>query len=184
MVNEKIVREARKIIEGYFEGKDVEPEVEGEGGVFVTLKKGNKLRGCIGIPIPIDLKKALKEAALGAINDPRFPPVRKEEMDEIKIEVSILTPPKPVKDPLKEIKIGKHGIIIRYYGNSGLLLPQVPVEQKWSLEEFLDYCCLKAGLPPGCWKNEEVEIYKFEAVIYEEEEPGGKVRKREINEEQ
>jgi len=184
MVDEKIVKEARKIIEGFFKGEEIEPDIEGEAGVFVTLKKGEELRGCIGVPIPMDLKKALKEAALGAINDPRFPPVREEEMSEIRIEVSVLTPPQIVKDPLKEIKIGKHGVIVRYGPYSGLLLPQVPIEQGWSLEEFLDYACLKAGLPPGCWKNKEIEVYKFEAKIFEELEPKGKVVERKLDEEQ
>ena len=184
MVDEKIVKEARKIIESFFKGRDYDPEVDGEAGVFVTLRKGGELRGCIGVPIPMDLKKALKEAALGAINDPRFPPVSGDEMEDITVEVSVLTPPERVSDPLKEIKVGKHGIIIRYGPYSGLLLPQVPVEEGWSLEEFLDYGCLKAGLPPGCWRNEGVEIYRFEAVVYEEERPKGKVVKRELDEEQ
>jgi len=184
MVDEKIVREARRIIESFFRGDEYEPEIEGEAGVFVTLRKNGELRGCIGVPVPMDLKKALKEAALGAINDPRFPPVKKEEMEEITIEVSVLTPPERVRDPLKEIEIGRHGIIIRYGPYSGLLLPQVPVEQKWGLEEFLDYGCLKAGLPPGCWKNREIEIYRFEAKIFEELEPRGKVVERNLHEEQ
>ncbi len=167
---------ARKIIEDHFAGKETEVPLDEKAGVFVTLKKNGELRGCIGIPYPMNLGLALKEAALGAIRDPRFPPVRKEEMKEVRVEVSVLTPPERVKDPLKEVEVGRHGIIVRCGPYSGLLLPQVPVEEGWDLKEFLDYGCLKAGLPPGCWKN--CEVYRFEAEIFEETSPDGKVRRK------
>ncbi len=181
MDGKRLVALAREIMKGYFEGKITEPELEGNAGVFVTLKKNGELRGCIGVPIPMPLGTALKEAATGVLNDPRFPPVRKEELKDLTVEVSILTPPERVSDPLNEIEVGKHGIIIRYGPYSGLLLPQVPVEEGWGLEEFLDYGCLKAGLPPGCWKNKDVEIYRFEAKIFEEKEPNGEVFEKKIS---
>ena len=170
-----LVREARRVMEGAFENKDIEPEVEGAGGAFVTLLKGKDLRGCIGIPVSADLKYALKQAALGVLRDPRFPPVRKEELEHLTVEVSVLSPPVEVKDPLKEIRVGEHGIIIRRGWNSGLLLPQVPVEQKWNLEEFLDYGCLKAGLKKGCWKEKGTQVFRFSARVFKERTPKGEV---------
>jgi len=180
MDGEALVKWTRRIIESYFSGEDIEPDIEGYAGVFVTLTKNGELRGCIGIPFPMELKQALKEAALGAINDPRFPPVTPDELDDICIEVSVLTPPEAVENPLKEIEVGKHGVIIQWGPYSGLLLPQVPVEYNWGLEEFLDNACLKAGLPPGFWKNRDVKIYRFEARIFKEVEPGGKVVERDL----
>lgn len=177
---EKIVKEARNIIESHFEGNDYEPDVSGKSGIFVTLTKKGELRGCIGIPMPVELSKGLKEAALSVINDPRFPPLTADELSDVKIEVSLLSSPEEVEEPLKEIEIGKHGIIVRHGYKSGLLLPQVPVENKWSLKEFLDYACLKAGLTPGFWKEPGVEIYKFKAVVYSEKSPGGEIVQKEL----
>ncbi len=179
---EELVREARKVIDAYFRGEDYTPKIQGRAGVFVTLKKNGELRGCIGIPFPTDLATALKEAAIGALNDPRFPPVEKEELKEITVEISVLTPPERVSDPLKEIKVGRDGIMIVYGPFSGLLLPQVPVEEGWSLEEFLDYGCLKAGLPPGCWRSKDVAIFKFTARIFAETEPYGRIEEIKLEE--
>ena len=156
-------------------------------GVFVTLNKpdeqGNKkLRGCIGFPTPIySLVQATIEAAKSAaVSDPRFPAVEIEEMKEILIEVTILTPPKlmEVKDPkeyLKKIKIGRDGLIVKSGGRSGLLLPQVPVEWNWTVEEFLEHTCGKAWLSGNCWKDLSTEIYSFSGIIYQEVEPNGEV---------
>ena len=156
-------------------------------GVFVTLNKpdeqGNKkLRGCIGFPTPIySLVQATIEAAKSAaVSDPRFPTVEIEEMKEILIEVTILTPPKllEIKDPkeyLKKIKIGRDGLIVKSGGRSGLLLPQVPVEWNWTVEEFLEHTCGKAWLSGNCWKDLSTEIYSFSGIIYQEVEPNGEV---------
>ena len=156
-------------------------------GVFVTLNKpdeqGNKkLRGCIGFPTPIySLVQATIEAAKSAaVSDPRFPAVEIEEMKEILIEVTILTPPKllEIKDPkeyLKKIKIGRDGLIVKSGGRSGLLLPQVPVEWNWTVEEFLEHTCGKAWLPENCWKDLSTEIYSFLGIIYQEVDPNGEV---------
>jgi len=156
-------------------------------GVFVTLNKpdeqGNKkLRGCIGFPTPIySLVQATIEAAKSAaVSDPRFPAVEIEEMKEILIEVTILTPPKllEIKDPkeyLKKIKIGRDGLIVKSGGRSGLLLPQVPVEWNWTVEEFLEHTCGKAWLSGNCWKDLSTEIYSFSGIIYQEVEPNGEV---------
>ena len=141
---------------------------EEQTGVFVTLNKRGELRGCIGY---VQGYKPLKEAIIdNAINaaskDPRFPQVRKEELDEIDIEISILSPLKEIKDT-GEIETGVHGIIISKGFNSGLLLPQVATEYGWSREEFLNYTCLKAGLPKNAWKEgSKIEI--FSAVVFGE----------------
>ncbi|ENN96334.1 AMMECR1 domain-containing protein [Methanocaldococcus villosus KIN24-T80] len=183
------VKFARFVIENFLKGYDIEienyPEVFNEKrGCFCTLHTypDRELRGCIGIPEPImPLIEALKEAAISsATRDPRFPPVSLEEMDNIVIEISILTPPELIevshpREYLQKIKIGRDGLIIRFGPYSGLLLPQVPVEYGWDVEEFLANLCLKAGLPPDMWLDENVKIYKFQAQIFEEVEPRGEV---------
>ena len=146
--------------------KEFEPEVKGEAGVFVTLKKQGKLRGCIGIIMPSKLSNNLKQAAISALSDSRFEKITKEEMKEIKIEVSLLTPPELVTNPEEEIKIGKHGIIIKQGLNSGLLLPQVATEWNMSLVDFLEAGSEKAGLNKNAWKT--AQIWKFSAQIFKE----------------
>jgi len=137
-------------------------------GVFVTLHKNNELRGCIGY---VKGFKPLEEAIIdNAINaatkDPRFPPVNLKELDEIDIEISILSPTIEI-DSVEEIEVGTHGIIISRDFSSGLLLPQVATEYGWNREEFLRHTCLKAGLPENAWKkNSKIEI--FSAVVFGE----------------
>ncbi|MBR9679654.1 MAG: AmmeMemoRadiSam system protein A [Candidatus Altiarchaeota archaeon] len=169
-----LVNQVRKIINAYFDKTHYEPAIDGAGGAFVTLLDKGELRGCIGIPVSDNLKFSLNQAAIGVLNDPRFPPVKKSELAKLTIEVSVLSPPEPVKDPLNEIKLGKHGIIVKKGFHSGLLLPQVPVEQGWSLTEYLDYGCIKAGLTAGCWKK-KAQLSKFTAHVFSEKTPGGKV---------
>ena len=188
------VKFARAVIENHLSGNEliVEncPEVFNEKrGCFCTLHTypERELRGCIGIPEPIlPLIKALEEAAISAATkDPRFPPVTLEEMDYIVVEVSILTPPELIKvnhprEYLEKIKIGRDGLIIKYGMHSGLLLPQVPVEYGWDVEEYLAHLCLKAGLPPDMWLDENTKIYRFEAQIFEEVEPRGEVIEKKL----
>ncbi len=143
-------------------------------GVFVTLTRAGKLRGCIGFPYPvIPLGEAIREAALSAAReDPRFPPVQAPELATIRIEVTILTVPARLDVPPGQrpfsIIVGRHGLIARGMGRSGLLLPQVPVECCWDSVTFLDHTCVKAGLPTGCWRRKEVEIFTFEGQIFHE----------------
>ena len=145
-------------------------------GVFVTLNRNGELRGCIGYPTPVlPLSEAIPGAALSAaLDDPRFPPVRAEELAEISIEVTILTPPVLVSSPPAKrpeaVTVGKHGLIISGYERTGLLLPQVPVEYHWDARTFLDQVCIKAGLPPGTWRRDDTELYTFEGQIFYEEE--------------
>jgi uncharacterized protein (TIGR00296 family) len=158
-------------------------------GVFVTIntiKSGQKeLRGCIGYPYPTTpLVKAVIESAISsATQDPRFYPLSISELDRAVFEVSVLTPPelieaeKPSEYPSK-IKVGTDGLIVEKGMFKGLLLPQVPVECEWNEEEFLCQCCIKAYLPPDNWLIEGTKIYKFQAIIFEEENPGGEIRRK------
>ncbi len=189
---EWIVKFARKVIEQAVEKKRVKipdeypNELNEKRGVFVTLLKypSHELRGCIGLPYPTHkLVEGIAEAAFSACFDPRFPPLKKKELDKIIVEVSILTEPKPIKvnkpeDYLKEIEIGRDGLIIVNGPFSGLLLPQVPVEFGWTIEEFLRNLCLKANLPPDAWKYSSSIILKFQAEIFAEEKPYGKVYRK------
>jgi AmmeMemoRadiSam system protein A len=139
-------------------------------GSFVTLKVGGSLRGCIGYPLPLKpLAETVVEMAIAAATqDFRFAPLRFEELDRLEVEISVLTLPRPVKDPA-EVEVGRHGIIISKGHNRGLLLPQVPTEYGWDRETFLDHGCLKAGLPEDAWrKGAKVEV--FEAQVFSEHE--------------
>ncbi|MEM4633672.1 MAG: TIGR00296 family protein [Candidatus Anstonellaceae archaeon] len=190
-----LVSLARRAIEQYFAtGKAIRPErsegVLGEKrGVFVTLETypQKELRGCIGYPLPIkELALAVVDNALhAAFEDPRFPPLEKQELGKVAIEVSVLTVPERivVKDPSeypKKIKVGRDGLIIEYGYSSGLLLPQVPVEWNWTEEEFLEHICQKAGLPPNMWRSPSAKLSKFQATIFAEQEPGGKVARKKL----
>lgn len=162
-------------------------------GVFVTintLKRGTKhLRGCIGYPYPTNplIEAVIDNAINAATQDPRFEPLTPEELDQVVFEVSVLTPPEPVKvekpeEYLKKVKVGEHGLIVEKGFYKGLLLPQVPVEWGWCEEEFLCQCCIKAGLPPDTWLTKDTKIYKFTAIVFEEETPNGEVRRKSLTE--
>jgi uncharacterized protein (TIGR00296 family) len=158
-------------------------------GVFVTInsiESGEKeLRGCIGYPYPsTPLVQAVIDSAISsATQDPRFYPLSLGELDHVVFEVSVLTPPqlvnveKPSEYPSK-IKVGEDGLIIERGFYKGLLLPQVPVEWGWDEEEFLCQCCIKAGLPPDCWLMNGTKVYKFQAIIFEEEKPKGEIKRK------
>ncbi len=157
-------------------------------GVFITIKNypENKLRGCMGLPLPVyPLWYGVIYSSLqAAFNDPRFKSLRPEEFDKVIWEISILSPPEEMRVPKEElpelIELGKHGLIVEFGERKGLLLPQVPIEQGWSAEEFLSYTCLKAGLPPDCWKWKETKIYRFSGKVYKEKEPFGEIIKEEL----
>lgn len=137
-------------------------------GVFVTLHKQGELRGCIGNPLPDRqlLHAVVDNSISSATEDPRFNPVSMDEMDKIDIEISILTVPEEV-DSADKVVVGRDGIIISKGFMRGLLLPQVPVEQNWDLEEYISYGCLKAGLPTDEWKR-GVKIEVFQAIVFGE----------------
>jgi uncharacterized protein (TIGR00296 family) len=151
-------------------------------GVFVTLNKNENLRGCIGFPTPEkELHKSLIEAAIAsATEDPRFLPVKYEELNDISFEVTVLTPPVEImvenfNDLPSKIKIGRDGLIVKWEFGSGLLLPQVPVEYGWNEEEFLSHTCEKADAPSDCWKREGTKILRFEGIVFKETKPNGNV---------
>lgn len=140
-------------------------------GCFVTLRKNDELRGCIGEFEPSQpLFKVIQEMAIAAATeDPRFPPVKSEELKEIKIEISVMTPKKKIGN-WKEIQLGKHGVVIQKDNRAGTFLPQVATETGWNLEEFLaQLCSQKAGLSPDCYKDPSVNFFTFEAQVFEEE---------------
>lgn len=155
--------------------EDTPKALKEKRGAFVTLYKGGDLRGCIGYPEPTKiLVKAVIEVAISAATqDPRFPPVTTDELEDIKVEVSVLTKPQPIpaKKPTeypKKIKIGEDGLIVESGFYRGLLLPQVPLEWRWDVYEFLSNTCMKAGLSPYCWLDEGIKIYKFKSQIFDE----------------
>jgi uncharacterized protein (TIGR00296 family) len=184
-----LVETARMVVNNYLKngtkielGNKIQEDFSFKSGVFVTLNNPLGLRGCIGYPLPDKkLFNALEDAAISAATeDPRFPPVKLEELDSITFEVTVLTPPKKIEvkdhsEYLSEIKVGKDGLIVKSGFNSGLLLPQVPVEYDWNEREFLEYTCEKAGLPKDYWKKEDVEILKFEGLVFKEIVPKGEI---------
>jgi uncharacterized protein (TIGR00296 family) len=162
-------------------------------GVFVTinsLRSGEKnLRGCIGYPYPTSplVEAVIDSAVNAATQDPRFYPLSLGELGNVVFEVSVLTPPEEVevenpKEYLAKIRVGVDGLIVEKGIYKGLLLPQVPVEWEWCEEEFLCQCCVKAGLPPDSWLTKGAKIYKFQAIIFEEETPQGEVKRLELGE--
>lgn len=177
----RLISIARKSIFSFFEDKetyiseDIKEEFNEERGVFVTLYSRGRLRGCIGFPEPVlPLWKAVKEAAEGAgFQDPRFPALSREEYKDIRIEMSVLTKPEIINadktsDYVSQIETGKDGLIIKNERGSGLLLPQVALEQGWDSERFLCETCKKAGLEKDCWKDMKSKVYKFQAQIFAE----------------
>jgi uncharacterized protein (TIGR00296 family) len=171
--------------------KDTPKKLFEHCGVFVTINRLRKdqkeLRGCIGYPYPTDplVEAVISSAVQASTEDPRFYPVSLNELDRVVFEVSVLTPPEPVetenpKNYIKKIKVGEDGLIIEKGYQKGLLLPQVPVEWGWCEEEFLCQCCVKAGLPPDSWLTKDVKLYKFHAIIFDEETPNGEVKRLNI----
>ncbi|MCX5687631.1 MAG: AmmeMemoRadiSam system protein B [Candidatus Omnitrophica bacterium] len=138
-------------------------------GAFVTIKENSQLRGCIGyIQAVKPLYETVKDVAKSAaVNDYRFNPVSQDELDKIKLEISVLTPFKRIKD-ISEVEVGKHGLYMKKGLDSGLLLPQVATEYNWDKDTFLKETCRKAGLPQDAWKDKTTEIYTFSAEVFSE----------------
>ncbi len=150
------------------------PALKAPGAAFVTLNNGDRLRGCIGHLMPIrPLVVSVVENACSACRDPRFrdQPITQEELAELAIDISVLSPMRRLTDPQK-VRVGVDGLVISRGRQRGLLLPQVPVEQHWSREEFLQGTCRKAGLEADAWKDAETEIYRFSAQMFSQEAPG------------
>jgi uncharacterized protein (TIGR00296 family) len=195
---EYLVKLARTAAETYLKkgeilkvSSDAPSKFKEHCGVFVTinsLEGKEHLRGCIGLPYPTTmLAKAVIESAISsATQDPRFLPMTAKELDKVVFEVSVLTPPMPIEvenpqDYCSKIKVGKDGLIVERTYCKGLLLPQVPVELNWDEETFLCECCVKAGLPPDSWLLKGTKVYNFQAIIFEETSPKGKIQRKEIS---
>ena len=191
----KAVVFARNVVENFVKNnKTFDTDLNGvfneKQGAFVTIHTypEHDLRGCNGIPMPImPLKEAILQAAQSATRDPRFPPLNKNELDSIIIEVTILTKPRLInvnkpQDYLKEIEIGRDGLIVEQGFFKGLLLPQVPVEQDWDKEEFLSQTCIKAGLLPDAWFDKSTKISKFSGQIFTEIKPRGEIKEKKLDE--
>ena len=167
-----LLKIARETLERYVRKNEVyrpeenNPKLLAPKGAFVTLKKNGELRGCIGfIEAILPLYQTVVQATIyAASKDVRFPPVNPSELENIELEISVLTPPVRIEDPRK-IEVGKHGLIIVKGSQRGLLLPQVPVENRWSRRTFLQRTCQKAGLPKDAWRS-GAEIYAFEAIVF------------------
>ena len=191
---EQLVRMARKAVDVYL-GEAIVLSTDDRFassdrmGVFVTLNYLNrmgeeKLRGCIGIPLPEkQLFQSVVEAAIAAAtSDPRFPPLSKTELPTIIFELSFLTTPQliQVKNPMEyydHIKVGRDGLILIWERGSGILLPQIARELNWDIDEYLSNICHKAGTKPDSWTRPGTKLYKFQAHVYREAEPGGNVIK-------
>jgi len=191
-----LVEFARKAVEEYLKirkkisvPKGIPEKLLQPCGVFVTINSvtdgERELRGCIGYPYPTEpLAQAIIESAISsATQDPRFYPLSLSELGKVVFEISVLTPPQLIEakkssEYLSEVKVGKDGLIVERGMFKGLLLPQVPVEWNWDCEEFLCQCCIKAGMPSDNWLLDGTRIYKFQAIIFEEEKPRGEVKRK------
>jgi MEMO1 family protein len=170
---------ARKSVEyAVREGKPYEPTASAsevlnqERGAFVTLREAGDLRGCIGYtsaakPLYMTVRDT---ATLAALRDTRFHPVSASELPQLEYEVSVLSPLRRVLD-VRQIKVGRHGLLMKNGAYEGLLLPQVPVDEKWDRQRFLEETCAKAGMRSGCWRDENTDIFMFTAVVFGENRP-------------
>jgi uncharacterized protein (TIGR00296 family) len=185
----ELVGLARRAVETYLRDSTVirpEKDSPDKAGVFVSLNyltrnKEEHLRGCVGILLPEkELHQSVVAAAIAAATeDPRFPPVDRQELDRMIFEVSVLTPPEEIQvkpaEYKNEIRIGRDGLVLRWRHGSGLLLPQVPVELKWDVDEYLANICYKAGAPADAWLDPTSKLYKFQAIVFKEMTPKGTV---------
>ncbi len=175
----KLLRIARETLTEYLTAGTIpnytaesveEPGLLQEVAAFVTLRRRDgELRGCIGrVEVSGPLYRTVQDCVISAAtNDFRFPPVTASELDDILIEISVLSPFRPIRSP-EEIQVGRHGLLIRKGFRVGLLLPQVASDRGWSRDEFLRAICLKAGLPTDAWRD--ADLYVFSAEVFEEEE--------------
>jgi len=175
-----LLRLARETLEGITKDKsfkpdisqfDITPNLKEKSRLFVTLTKNGKLRGCIGHVAAIEpiYAAVIENTISAAFRDSRFPPVKADEVPEIRIEISINTPQRLIKD-VNKIEIGKHGLILEKGWNRGLLLPQVPVEWGWDRDEFLKGICRKARLPNGSWEHPDAKLYIYSSQVFHEKE--------------
>lgn len=170
-----LLKVARRTLERYVRDREIpdydsiDDRLKEKIGLFVTLKKNNELRGCIGTLQPEKpmIEGVIEMTIAAATKDVRFPRVNSYELGDITIEISLLSPLKKIEN-IEEIEVGKHGLYLCNGLRCGVLLPQVAVENKWEREEFLKMVSLKAGLPPSAWKDSNSEIYIFTAQVFSE----------------
>jgi AmmeMemoRadiSam system protein A len=169
-----LLQRARQAVTEAISQSQVPSEIPKQGifgerrGVFVTLHVRGRLCGCIGV---IECNQPLGEsivqcAADAAVRDPRFSPLRPEELDDLNIEISILSPPAPIQP--EEIEIGRHGLLVVWEKQRGILLPQVAAEHRFSREQFLEETCRKAALPRQAWRQGDVRIFGFTCEVFAE----------------
>jgi AmmeMemoRadiSam system protein B/AmmeMemoRadiSam system protein A len=169
---DELLKLSRGTLDAYVNGKAIpelpnDPILKKDGAAFVTLKEHGELRGCIGQILaegPLDVCVQQMTVAAAA-HDPRFLPVTKSELPDIDIEISVLTKPSKLKDPMA-VRVGTDGLIIEKDGRRGVLLPQVPTEQGWNKMQYLEGICHKAGLPPDAWKD--ANLMSFQAIVFGE----------------
>ena len=173
----KLMELSRQVLEDFVRGLKREKEPvddpylqSRDHGAFVSLHKQEELRGCIGNCVPkarlFETVTEMTEAA--ASRDPRVRPVSKTELGEIRIDITVLSPLVPLADPLS-LEVGKHGLYIAVGGKRGVLLPQVATQYGWDSKTFLEQTCLKAGLRKNAWKDSDVQVSGFTALIIEEQ---------------
>jgi AmmeMemoRadiSam system protein A len=168
-----IARQA--IIHGLQTGQEyIEPREEKalnqRNGCFVSIKQNGQLRGCIGnfqSELPL-FKEVAQMAQASASKDPRFYPLKEDDLDNFTLEISVLSPLRKI-ETIDEIEVGKHGIYIEKSFYRGVLLPQVATEHHWDRQTFLKQTCIKAGLPTNAWEADDADIYVFSAQVFGEE---------------
>ena len=176
-----LLRLARQTIASHLSGARPPGAVQlvdprAHSGAFVTLHAHHDLRGCIGYPgsaQPLD-EVVARCAVSAATEDPRFPPLSAGELPDVEIEISVLTPMAPVDD-VREIEVGRDGLVVQDGGRRGLLLPQVATERGWDRETFLSHTCLKAGLRSDAWRS-GAKIFRFQAEVFSERSEGAGLR--------
>jgi len=170
---------ARRSVESVIQtGKLYEPPpsasatLNQERGAFVTLTRSGDLRGCIGYTSAVKpLYMTVRDTAMhAALHDSRFQAVSASELPQLEYEISVLSPLRRITD-IQQIQIGEHGLLIKNGDSEGLLLPQVPVEQRWDRQTFIEQTCRKAGIAPNCWMDENTDIFAFTAVVFHEQRP-------------
>ena len=168
----KSVEQAVEQRKQYEPGATASEALNQDRGAFVTLSESGELRGCIGYtsatkPLYLTVRDT---ATLAALRDPRFPPVSASELPQLEYEISVLSPLRRVMDP-QQIKVGQDGLLMKNGNHEGLLLPQVPVEQNWNRQKFLEETCRKAGMSSTCWQDADTDIFRFTAVVFGEHKP-------------
>lgn len=169
----KLLKLARTTLENHFTKKKMPPcDISSSAllehkGAFVSLHRGEELRGCIGQLFPDrELYRIVQHCVLSAaLEDTRFDPVTQNEVSELEIEISVLTPFRRIRD-VEEIEVGRHGLYMVRGESRGLLLPQVATQYHWDRTTFLEHTCLKSGLPPTAWRDPQTNIHTFEAQVF------------------